>query len=71
MTTVNESLYDTNSPSINLDEFRIMVAQNAYYKAEARGFEQGYEWEDWSRVRNKDRTSLLGQRGYMNIFRMI
>ena len=71
MTTVNESLYDTNSPSINLDEFRIMVAENAYYKAEARGFEQGHEWEDWSRVRNKDRTSLLGQRGYMNIFRMI
>jgi len=43
MTTINESLYDTNSPSINLDEFRIMVAENAYYRAEARGFELGYE----------------------------
>ena len=43
MTSVNESLYDTNSPSINLDEFRVMVAENAYYRAEARG----YEWEDW------------------------
>ena len=42
MTTVNESLYDTNSPSINLDEFRAMVAENAYYRDEARG----YEWED-------------------------
>jgi hypothetical protein len=38
MNTVNESLYDTNSPSINLDEFRAMFAENAYYKAEARGF---------------------------------
>ena len=43
MTTINESLYDTNSPSINLDEFRIMVAENAYYRSEARGFELGYE----------------------------
>ena len=56
MTTVNESLYDTNSPSINLDEFRVMVAENAYYRAEARGFEQGYEWEDWHEAECEIRT---------------
>ena len=56
MTTVNESLYDTNSPSINLDEFRGMVAENAYYRAEARGFEQGYEWEDWHEAECEIRT---------------
>jgi hypothetical protein len=41
MNTKNESLYDTNSPSINVDEFLVMVAENAYYRAEARGFGRG------------------------------
>ena len=47
MKTEHESLYDTYSPSIDLDEFREMVAENAYYRAEKRGFEDGYELEDW------------------------
>jgi Protein of unknown function (DUF2934) len=56
MNTKNESLYDTNSPSINLDEFLVMVAENAYYRAEARGFELGYEWEDWHGAECEIRT---------------
>lgn len=47
MNTEHELLYDTFSPDIGLDEFREMVAVNAYYRAEKRGFENGLELEDW------------------------
>jgi len=47
MNTEHESLIDTYSPDISMDEFREMVAVNAYYRAEKRGFENGYELEDW------------------------
>ena len=47
MNTEHELLYDTFSPDIGLDEFREMVAVNAYYRAEHRGFEHGLELEDW------------------------
>ena len=47
MKTEHESLSNTYSPDIGLDEFRGMVAVNAYYRAEKRGFEDGYELEDW------------------------
>ena len=47
MYTEYDSLYDGYSPSIELDEFRIWVAENVYYRAEKRGFEAGYEEEDW------------------------
>jgi len=43
MNTLNE----TYSPGIDVDEFREMVAANAYYRAEKRGFEDGYELDDW------------------------
>ena len=33
--------------SIELAEFRQMVAINAYYRAEKRGFEPGHEMDDW------------------------
>ena len=33
--------------SIELDEFREMVAKNAYYRAEKRGFKAGFEIDDW------------------------
>ena len=33
--------------SIGLDEFREMVAVNAYYRAGKRGFKPGYEMDDW------------------------
>jgi hypothetical protein len=56
MTTVKRSFYDTNSPSINLDEFRVLVAENAYYRAEARGFKQGYDREDWHGAECEIRT---------------
>jgi hypothetical protein len=47
MNTEHDSSYDMYSPDIDLDEFRKMVAVNAYYRAEKRGFEDGYELEDW------------------------
>jgi len=47
MNTEHESFYDMYSPSIDLDEFRDMVAVNAYYRAEKRGFKAGHELEDW------------------------
>jgi hypothetical protein len=46
METEHESLYDYNG-GVDLKEFREMVAVNAYYRAEKRGFEDGYELEDW------------------------
>ena len=30
------------------DDFREMVAVNAYYKAEKRGFIPGHEMDDWA-----------------------
>ncbi len=33
--------------NIELDEFRELVAKNAYYRAEKRGFEDGYALDDW------------------------
>jgi len=47
MKTEHEALYDTERADIDMDEFREMVAKNAYYRAEKRGFEDGYELEDW------------------------
>ena len=35
------------SGSIDVDEFREMVAVNAYYRAEKKGFKPGYEMDDW------------------------
>ena len=43
----HESLYGTERTDIDMDEFLEMVAKNAYYRAEKRGFEDGYELEDW------------------------
>ncbi len=47
MKTEDKLLYDTDNLEIDLDEFRELVAKNAYYRAERRGFEDGYELEDW------------------------
>ncbi|MDD2660879.1 MAG: DUF2934 domain-containing protein [Methylococcales bacterium] len=46
MDTKHESLYDF-SGGIDLNEFREMVAVNAYYRAEKRGFKPGQEIDDW------------------------
>jgi hypothetical protein len=35
------------SGGIDLDEYREMVAVNAYYRAEKRGFKPGHEMDDW------------------------
>ena len=44
---MHESLYDYSGDPDLLNTFREMVAVNAYYRAEKRGFENGYELEDW------------------------
>lgn len=53
MKTEHQSLYDTYISSIDLDEFREMVAVNAYYRAEKRGFEYGHEMDDWLEAEQK------------------
>ena len=45
------------SGSIDRDEFREMVAINAYYRAEKRGFKPGNEMDDWFEA-EKDMQSL-------------
>ena len=40
-----------------MDEFREMVAINAYYRAEKRGFKPGNEMDDWLEA-EKDLQSL-------------
>jgi hypothetical protein len=47
MKTDNELLYAIDGNEIDVNEFREKVAKNAYYRAEKRGFEDGYELEDW------------------------
>lgn len=42
-TNQNESLAADSSSEL----MRFQVAETAYYKAEARGFETGHELEDW------------------------
>jgi hypothetical protein len=46
METKHESL-NNHSGGIDLDEFREMVAVNAYYKAEKRGFKADHQIDDW------------------------
>ena len=43
----HESLYDYSGDPDLLNEFREMVAVNAYYRAEKRGFEPGHDLDDW------------------------
>ena len=47
MKTEDKLFYDTDNLEIDQDELRELVAKNAYYRAERRGFEDGYELEDW------------------------
>ena len=47
MNTEDKLLFDNYSPDTELDQFREMIAKNAYYRAEKRGFEDGYELDDW------------------------
>jgi hypothetical protein len=46
--------------SIELDEFREMVAKNAYYRAEKRGFKTGFEVDDWLKAERE----ISNQRRY-------
>ena len=47
MKTENTSLYDSYTGASDLDEFREMVAKNAYYRAEKRDFQDVFDLEDW------------------------
>jgi len=47
MNTENTSLYDSYTGACDLDEFREMVTKNAYYRAEKRDFQGGFNLEDW------------------------
>ena len=58
MNTEYESLYDTNSPGIDLDEFREMVAVNAYYRAEKRSFDPIHEMDDWLEAERRVKADL-------------
>jgi len=40
-------LLNIHSGGIDLTEFQEMVAVNAYYRAEKRGFEASHEMDDW------------------------
>ena len=35
------------SPSVSGEELQRLVAEAAYYRAQRRGFEPGYELQDW------------------------
>jgi hypothetical protein len=43
----HESQVDHSGDPDLIKEFREMVAENAYYRAEKRGFEPGHELDDW------------------------
>lgn len=60
MKTEHESLYGAEMIDMEMDEVREMVAKNAYYRAEKRGFEDGYELEDWLEAEQE----ISAQRGY-------
>jgi hypothetical protein len=60
MKAEDKSLYDIDNREIDVDEFRELVAKNAYYRAEKRGFEDGYELEDWLKAEQE----VSNQSGY-------
>ena len=43
----HESLVDYSGDPDLINEFREMVAANAYYRAEKRDFEPDHEMDDW------------------------
>ena len=43
----SRSIQYTYRNYIDLDKFREMVAERAWFKAEKRGFTTGHEMEDW------------------------
>jgi hypothetical protein len=43
----HESLDDYSGDPDLINKFREMVAVNAYYRAEKRGFAPGHEMDDW------------------------
>ena len=48
------------SGGINMAKFREMVAVNAYYRAEKRGFKPGQEMDDWLEAEQE----ISSQSGY-------
>ena len=64
MKTEYNSVKEACTGDIDPDEFRAMVAERAYGKAEKRGFEPGHEMDDWleaeQEIRNQCRYWSLG-----------
>jgi hypothetical protein len=44
---VRKSSAEKPSPPVSSDDLQRLVAEAAYYRAQKRGFEPGYELEDW------------------------
>lgn len=57
---------DTTTDSLDRDA---KIAELAYYKAEARGFEQGYELEDWLTAEQEYSRQIKENVVYMDAFR--
>jgi hypothetical protein len=48
-------------PAPGPDERRAMIAEAAYYRAERRGFERGYELDDWLQAERDIERALPGR----------
>jgi Protein of unknown function (DUF2934) len=44
---VRKTSLENPSPPMSGDELQRLVAEAAYYRAQRRGFEPGYELQDW------------------------
>ena len=44
---VRKASAERPSPPVSGDELQRLVAEAAYYRAQRRGFEPGYELQDW------------------------
>lgn len=49
---------ETQTSDLSTDEFRSMIAEAAYYKAEQRGFMAGFEQQDWIQAENDIAVAL-------------
>ncbi len=65
MTQVGKIGRHTNAQSItppsaiSAEELEAYIAEAAYYKAEKRGFEAGFEQEDWLEAEKKEITEIF------------
>ncbi|HZQ73858.1 MAG TPA: DUF2934 domain-containing protein [Burkholderiales bacterium] len=48
-------------PRVSPDEIKRLIAEAAYFRAKDRGFQPGYELEDWVQAEAEVRQRLGGQ----------